>query len=562
MIAMIVLVLMLVGVVSVVGYGAMSTQVSTSQLMRAVQENRSLDQWIVAIEGNAAPVGDGGVLSLPYGEEIVLGGSAYHVPPSWILANHTNSWGRAIQYCPYAPVAVGPSTSAVTLDQENEYEVSTTTYNGRDFVTGSDPSPFEGVVGILISPLANSPQVSCADVEFSGQSYFVPGRTAMVRTISRTSIEAHTENSPMVVMLTEDNSEHHTEIINETLEQWNIRQPERLLIRFSDSETPYEFPVLSFFSSDPGSARVIQIIGQTPGGVTIDGIDSAATTLTFSGVDLQVSNIDFTNMVSVDFENGAIATNSVTFGPINIKESSWRFGGDLNVVTQSSTTTAVSIRNVSVSQGIYDITVNGSSGTTTLIDYAGGNWQSEPLSSVVLNSLGSAKGVVLKNGAQWFTDGADIVADDGPSNAGTFSSLIEIEAGSRAHLKGMIMDMQSEASQVFSVGGALVLDDVIVSLSQGAGAGVLLTGEGALTMTGDSLIGADGGLTSKPDKGVQATGGRFVGGDSATINAHDNCWEGTIFTTSAATSAASSSAYATANQSDWACASGLPTDEI
>src|SRR5690606_16406668 len=114
--------------------------------------------------------------------------------------------------------------TAVELGNGASYNVNTTHYNGRAYVTGSDPAPVDGLLGLILSPLPNSGStVTCGDVVRINGVHQVPGRGALIRVITGTSLETQVEKGPVVVSLTEENVEQHTQIINSALEQWMVR---------------------------------------------------------------------------------------------------------------------------------------------------------------------------------------------------------------------------------------------------------------------------------------------------------------------------------------------------
>lgn len=563
MIALLVLVLMLMGLISVAGYNALSVQLEAAQLMKATAENRRLDQWVALLQANARAIGPGGSLALPLGEDHVENGAEYHGLPAWISLDRQNPWGRALRYCPFAAATATGSTLSIPAGNDQSYDVSVTEYAGHDYVTGSAPAPLEGVLGIILSPLPNAAEVSCADVTYSNGAYRVPGRAALVRTIAVANVAHQVEESAVIVNLTAENVTEHNQIINETLAAWNVRQPERTVIRLANSASAYEWPDLSFLSSEPGNTRTIQIIGESRAGVTIDGSAETFRRLELSGVDLFIENVTFSERVGLNLSHGRMETRNVTLGQTALRDATWRLTGSSAVRGARSSDTnnvvALQLEETAVHQDGHALTVESLSGSQILIEHLGGRWSAKPGARLSLRSSSAFVGARLRNGVGWYFDGAGIDFDDGPPNTLKVSGLLIVTPGCEARLQNVDVELAAEAHSVFNVSGTLALVNTTVDLTRGADRGIYMRDEASVTLSSGTRLGANAGSTSKPATGIDNTGGRFIAGSGAVIHSAHQCWTGPLFASVSSpfsgTSIPVDPNHLTFNQSNWTCIS-------
>ena len=107
---------------------------------------------------------------VPYGTN----GDNYHELPNWITFERNNVYGNPYIYCPYSEIEPLTVNNTVLNSDTTTYNVETINNNktnNKDYVEGSEPSPLDNILAIIISPKNKNNLVTCDSITYS-EGYF------------------------------------------------------------------------------------------------------------------------------------------------------------------------------------------------------------------------------------------------------------------------------------------------------------------------------------------------------------------------------------------------------
>ncbi len=195
MIAIIIMVIMLISFTSIISYNLLSFNhnITLNNETEIVKEELVMIKKSLIV--NAKAITENGIYALPYGINDAT--ENIHRLPENIGVPLKNIKGYYFQYCPFGINDETPKNSSVITNPSGSYNVNTTTFDGREYVTHSDPAPNENITNdnLIISALIISKfddlQVNCTDVEYDENSNKYYLLNAKVETVSLGDIKNH-----------------------------------------------------------------------------------------------------------------------------------------------------------------------------------------------------------------------------------------------------------------------------------------------------------------------------------------------------------------------------------
>lgn len=557
MIHFLIAMLIVMSVGSVYTYNLVTTQRSAMYLQEAARESQRLDQWKALIESAALASEDSGEVMVPLGENHSVGNVSFHGLPRWISTDTQNEWGRAIRYCPYSVSAVSPTTLPVKLSNQAEYDVSTVEVAGQAYVAGSSTAPDTDIVALILSLLPGAESITCSDVIKVDGKYTVSSRQALVRVITTQSVRDAMISTPLSISINEQNSTEHEDLVELYLENWELKQPGRLIVEFGPSVEAYELPSLSFVSSSPGTLRSIIFRGSGQADTLLDAPSGEYSTIEFEGVNVEFENITLSHRIGLNFDRSTLLTNSSTVGQISGDDSQWVIKGGTIVngadVTDTVNEAVISLDASRVIQS-NPLTINGRVGAVIGVELNQSLWRSAG-TSLDITSANNMAGFVLSSGSQVSLNGTALSMDENPLGVGTVSSLFHIDASSTLIGSNTTTTLNVDTESVIHSSGQSYLYDSQIDFLAGADTAIEILGPARLVLS-ESRVGNSGSGNTMPNVGVNASGGAFVGGEGTTIYSAGSCTSGAVFDTAVSGSESEgdlNKLFSIVNQSGWTC---------
>lgn len=517
MLAMIVVLLVMIGAVSIVSYNVNNLTVATVRLSQTIEEQRQLDTWQQAISSRVA-VSSNGYYSVLAGDDI----SGYRGLPNSIPLPLKNVWGIPYVWCPYGGASgTNGSSTTITMPSTATYTAYTETINGASYVEESPSRPaFEGILGFILSPLPYAAvKPDCTHVSRSDGKYIVTRDNggaiedlALVRPITEHPEIYQLNNTDFIYEnVTLSGGEN---VGTKYFSAWNSLQAERSTYEFSAAS--YDVGVNSTFSNSYfGTKKAVRLTSDT-GTSTLSS--SGYISISFDGVDVFIEDLSIADTIRLVVKNGNLILKNSNTGPIDIFNGSILIQGSSTAsigTTDPNQVNSIIMRNSKLSIGDGDaLQVKGLSLLGSDVNINLGTLTS-------ISTSNNPRGITLINGSRVIAFNAFI--NSTTTLVGTSYGFTLENSCSLAFYNSTVTLTDNDYG--FINYGSMDLVATNVNFVNGAATGVFLGSGGQLNLSSASRFGHNSDSAQRPDYAVYDAGALSVSGD-AEIYAVTTCWGG------------------------------------
>lgn len=536
MLAIIVVVLGAIAIVAIAFSSYLSMVSSSSQIIKSLEEKRIINDISSSIQQLMKPLGQDRLLIVPNG--VSVADKDYLLPPQGVSSQVRNSWGKDIMYCPFS-LSQGVGTDTILAGDGETYSATLVTdSNGVEYVysveSGADPTNTD-LVAAIISPLPTNTSPSCSDIRFDSQegSYFTVNYDGIVYPVVYSSFVVSNQ-AKSVRPDPESNAD-----VAELFSDWHSIIPDVTNVVLEARVGSYTTSDLLFINDSQSKSKAIVMKGE---GISSSIIDGASASIVFENVTVNLSDMSFSQGVSVEFVNSDVTLNNVAINNVTINSSDVYLKGVSNIYSGS---TPFSIYNSSVSgkSASLNIYKEGNIGA----ELKGSSLSVDNLS--VNNTSPNGVGVVIG-------DASSLLIGQSITSSGDYlDNVLGIASGGSLNNSNININISNAVDTFLFNQGDVYLDDVFINFNSSVIRGIIL-GLNSDTVLNQVQVGSD---TSRPDVGIQDIGGaKFIGGFGTQVYATSECWSGDIFlsvdaSAMGSTSESQTNANKSSNRSVWTC---------
>lgn len=511
-----------IAILSVVVMTTVSSFYSTQQLSSIQRDKDELSIITKQIINNIRY--ENGIKIVPYG----VNNDFYHQLPDWLVANKNNPFGYAYMYCPYSANNTIAQPSTVKLNNDYSYQVSLISNSGtgnKNYVIGSEPAPFNGVLAFIIS-FKEPSSYTCNDIDIVDGTFSLPDpKVARVSAISADSVLTSDLTKTETFNVADNPS--NPLMMEDTLEKWSETSPDKFYIN-TTSDTLFIDNGLGFENQDYTNEKMIYLVGVDPNNPTIientNGVSDTQTQpikLSFKNVTLVVKNMNFNGKflfeldnVNLFLENAVINHVKASNSKLVINKSSFKGGKYISLPILNA----------------YNSEIRFIKDNTYTFDYNLNN-----TNSIVLNhSKVFAEGINLVSSQRSNTDTIQLFSSQFDLSDSTFNlttssgiPLSSFMVDSASSLSIYNSNLKSEqASTLINSYGNVLLSSVGISMDNLSENAIVLNRGSKLEMNNSNILDSVNG--QKPNYGILDIGGMFISGDNNNIAAL-NCVSGDLF---------------------------------
>jgi len=562
MISVIVLAIIALALTAIAGFSVFSIYQS-SLVVNDAQRNR-VEMLTIAkiIESNARSASSDGFLYAPQGS---VSSEGYTTIPGWLKASAKTPWGTSYGYCAYAP----NNTIATGADANIEGDLSTypidVTNNAltgnRNYVTGSEAPPIDGILALIISSEPNS-QVTpnCSDVTFTNGKFKVSGGVvSAVHTNKPLYQRIATSNHDIAY----DQASDATLTLESVLNTWHNYLPDHISLTMTAGDKPLPAQMASLATNplETVAHKSIRLTGAGAGSTNIT-LPASVTEIDFDipGITLSLKDLKVADGISLKIRNGTAILDSVILPSLYLENADVILLGGTQINTVSGGNSyALSSLNSKVTLEGATVSISGQNGDPGALYLSGGSLNLDASSTISHSADLDAITITLDNKSELNVIGGGLTQSQAALN--TPGSLLKVGPNATASLDSASLTISDSVDTLISNRGVLTLTNSVISAPSGATVGIRLKEGSRTTLEGGTTIGLS--APSAISQVIEDTGAVLVSGSSAEVYGLD-CWnEGSassLFQSSLDQNNASSTPQAGAdkavvllNRSNWTC---------
>jgi hypothetical protein len=537
MLAILIIIISAMAVVAVAYNSYLGMLNSSSQMTKALEERRLINDWSLSIQRSMRPFGLNRELVVPNGELSEDGD--YLLPPSSINLQTKNAWGNELIYCPYSMNTAGGADSIKAGDGESYLGELITGSDGIEYVYSvsedADPTGTD-LIAMIISPIPSETSPSCNDIRFDSveDSYYVTNYDGIVHAITYSALVVSNQAQSVDVKSGVDES------LFELTEDWSSVLPDVLNIDVASGGAPLSSETVLFVNESTSKSKSIVIRGEDISTSILSGTDSS---IIFNNVTVKITDVTFSSGVELSFINSDVTLENVVMNDATFDGSKIFSTGYLGLISNDSP-----VEFVNTELNGSDLALNLVKNNTSIgISAIGSKITADDFS--ITNSQANGVGVLIGNSSS-----LDI--SDSISSSGSYlDSVLSITSGGSINLTNNSIVIGNPVDTFMFNQGDVSLSSSIVSFSSSAIRGIIL-GLNSDTVLNDVQLGITG---NSPSVGVIDIGGaKFVAGFNTYVGSTVSCWSGDIFENTSVSSSGSSSeptvdANKNSNRSVWTC---------
>ncbi len=537
MLAIIVVVLGALAVVAIAFSSYLSMVNSSSQVTKALEERRLINDWVLSIQQSMRPLGLDRTLLVPNGR--VVGSNDYLSPPESINLPSKNAWDKDIIYCPFSLNVGSGSTSIPSGDGESYSATMTLGSDGIEYVysveNGANTTNTE-LMAAIISPLPAETSPSCSDIVYDSQTgkYVTANYDGIVYPVVYNSMIV--SNQAKSVTLNSGTSESLSDLVSD----WDSILPDVLNINIDNQSADFNTSDLRFINSEQSKSKSIVLHGKSVNGSILNG--SSSSVVLFENVTVNLKDITLGDSLAVSFINSDVTLD-------NVKLNNVSFEGSRVFVKNS-----ITISGGSAGVRVQDSEISGSSATIKVeksanvgISLANSSMSSE---NILLENLSSGGVGVIVGNSSSFLVGQSMLS------SGTYlDNVLGVASGGSLNLSSINILISNSVDTFLFNQGDVYLDNLLIDFNSSVIRGIIL-GLNSDTVLNQVQVGT---ASSRPSVGIEDLGGaKFIGGFNTIVYGQSNCWIGDIFQNvapahSGSTSEALTTSTKSSNRSVWQC---------
>ena len=241
---------------------------------------------------------------VPYGTN----GDDYHELPSWITFERNNVYGNPYIYCPYSEIEPLTANNTVLNSDTTTYNVETINNNktnNKDYVEGSEPSPLDNILAIIISPKNKNNLVTCDSITYS-EGHF-RSEAGFVEVVDKNEILLSDINKSKIENISISTDGQYG--LSNNLSNWSSSIPLKSVFVLKENET-FLFNNSFIYTNDEINKKDLYIKGNSDLNYSIiQGVNSGRT-LEFNNVNINLENISINGNLKLIFNNTKITSNN------------------------------------------------------------------------------------------------------------------------------------------------------------------------------------------------------------------------------------------------------------
>lgn len=451
---------------------------------------------------------------VPYGTN----GNDYHELPNWITFERNNVYGNPYIYCPYSEIEPLSVNNTVLNSDTTTYNVETINNdktNNKDYVEGSEPSPLDNILAIIISPKNENNLATCNSITYSDGHF--RSEAGFVEVVDKNEVLLSDINKSKIENISISTDGQYG--LSNNLANWSSSIPLKSVFVLKENET-FLFNNSFIYTNDEINKKDLYIKGNSDLNYSIiQGVNSGRT-LEFNNVNVNLENISINGNLKLIFNNSKVTSNNSRLANIELNNSElYLKNTELN---NFDSTHSYSIE--AFNSEIHFI------GNNELFNINSGT-------NIFLNNseLSTYKGTVTNITINGVTDIFELVDSELKFNNSNINVLttgalmnnaIVADGLSTINIRNSSIDLERGNSFIQSYGKTLIKNSA-VSMAFGSNYGIYLL-EGSILNLDDSSIGTSG---NNIGVGIYDKEAAQLIGDNNNVYA-SNCAAGTSYSSS------------------------------